>query len=136
MAKCIGLAHIGVFVEDFERSVKFYTEVLDFKVNWKGGLDDKDGHFDIALVQNDAVILEIVRQPDSLRRQRKEDGPIDHIAILYDDVSEMHQKLLKMGYEFETQELVENPEFGGTGAKWIFFRGPDGEHIELAQLLK
>lgn len=31
MAKMEGLAHIGVFITDIERSKKFYEDVLDFE---------------------------------------------------------------------------------------------------------
>ena len=55
MAKMEGLAHIGVFITDIERSKKFYEDVLDFETIWECGVEEKDGTVtNVAFVKNGA----------------------------------------------------------------------------------
>ena len=132
MAEVIGLAHIGVFVKDIEVSKKFYTEVLGLELINECVFVDDTNTFTIAFVQKGTLIIELVM----MKYQRElKDGVVDHVAMQVDDLEGMIKKLAAQGIEFESKEAISHPTMLGNGAKWIFFRGPDNEHLEISQIL-
>ncbi|GHU66465.1 lactoylglutathione lyase [Clostridia bacterium] len=134
MAKMQGLAHVGLFVNDLERSVTFYTDVLEFDVIWRCGLDEPDGtSTKIAFVKNGDLTIEIVGR--AVAEERK-DGWHDHIAIAVEDIEEVAGDLRKKGISFESAEPVFSDRVFPHGAKWLTFRGSDGEHLEITEVLK
>lgn len=133
MANILGLAHAGIFVKDAKRSKQFYEEILGTEAVWDchfGG-ENKDDYI-VSIVQNGTAVLELVERKNGDERT---DGIIDHIAFQVDDIEGVIASLKVKGIEFETDEVVHEPSMLQNGSKWIFFRGPDGEHIELAQPL-
>ena len=66
---------------------------------------------------------------------RKEDGATDHIAYAVKDLDAVIAKLKAEGIVFDTEEPEYCAEMFSNGTKWIFFRGPDNERIELAETL-
>jgi len=126
-----GLAHIGVFISDKERSITYYSEMLDFECYHRVNIEEKNGTVRIAFIKNGSCVIELVQLPDAAQ---KPDGPIDHIAMDVDDIDAAMANLKAKGIKFETDE----PLFLSTmfsGVKYAFFRGPDGEHLELNQIL-
>ena len=133
MGEMKGLAHVGVFVSDLERTKAFYRDVLEFDITWECTIDGDDGKpVDIAFAQNGNVILELVKFAEPPKR---EDGTVDHIAIAVEDIEQVKQRLEERGVTFETKEIVYNPLVFPQGSKWILFRGPDNEHLELTEVL-
>jgi lactoylglutathione lyase len=132
MAEIIGLAHIGVFVKDIKKSQKFYAEILGLETIHECVFEGEDNTFTIAFMKKGSLCLEIV-----MREHQTElgDGVVAHIAMQVDDLDGMIQKLGALGIEFETKEPVYHPTMLGGGTKWIFFRGPDNEHLEISQIL-
>ena len=128
----MGLAHVGVFVKDIQRSKKFYTEVLGLEVIDECVFVDENNTYTIAFVKKGSLIIELV-----MMKIQKElgDGVVDHIAMQVDDLDGMIAKLGAKGIQFESKEPVHHPSMLGKGAKWIFFRGPDNEHLEISQIL-
>ena len=129
--KITGLGHIGVFVKDIDKSVDFYTNVLGFECYHRAEIPDKDGLTRIAFVKSGTCILELVQFPVV---PEKKDGPVDHIAMAVDDIDAVQARLKEKGIAFETESPIHLPQVMN-GCKYIFFRGPDGEHLELNQLL-
>lgn len=132
MAQIIGLAHIGIFVKDIEKSKKFYTEILGLECINECVFEGVDNTFTIAFMKKGSLCIELV-----MRKYQSElgDGVIDHIAMQVDDLDAMLVKLSAFGIKFEAKEPDYHPTMLGSGAKWIFFRGPDNEHLEIAQIL-
>lgn len=122
-----GLAHIGVFVKDLEVSTKFYQDILGLDIFFSFKCD---GTVPVAFAQIGTCILEIVERPDCADRT---DGVIDHIAFAVENIEAVRDQLAAKGIEFIEKEIVYNEEIFGTGAKWILFRGPDGEHLEITE---
>jgi len=133
MAKITGLAHVGVFVKDIKKSQKFYTEVLDFDTRWECEFSDENNTYTICIVQNGGLAIELVQMKD--QDVRTGNGVVGHIAMLVDDLEGMMEKLKSRGVEFETKEPAHYDVMLENGSKWIFFRGPDDEHLELTQIL-
>jgi len=129
--KITGLGHIGVFISDIERSIAYYTDILDFECYHRVDLEENGGITRIAFIRNGSCIIELVQKPDAAQ---KADGPIDHIAMDVDDIDSVMADLKAKGVEFETEEPVFLPTMFN-GVKYALFRGPDGEHLEINQLL-
>jgi lactoylglutathione lyase len=130
MAKLGGLAHIGVYTSNINRSVQFYTDVLDFERFSECVLEENDNHVKLAFLQNGNLILELIEFAKPLHRG---DGIIDHFAIASEDIETICEKLKSKGIVFETKEIGYAANVLENGCKGIFFRGPDDERIEIVE---
>ncbi|XEC94911.1 VOC family protein [Paenibacillus tarimensis] len=120
-----GFHHIAIRVYDFDASVRFYTEVLGFteRVRWGEGnsrammLDTGDGNY-----------LEIFAGG---AEGAKPEGAYLHLALRSDDVDGALEIARGAGMEVtvEPKDVV----LGGIPVRIAFFKGPDGEIIELFQ---
>lgn len=128
--KITGLAHIGVFVKDMKTSQDFYKEVLGFECYSESDIPTDDGITSVAFLRCGTCEIELVKLPVY---EKRTDGPVDHIAFAVDDLDCMKKCLEKKGIEYETDEPIELSMVLDNGVKYIFFRGPDGEHLELSQ---
>lgn len=77
----LNLAHIGVYVHDLERSVRFYQDVLDFVQIFRY----ENQGTPIAFLQNGTCVLELIEKPASAGRT---DGRVDHIALAVTDLAQ------------------------------------------------
>ncbi len=128
-----GLAHIGLYVRDIERTKKFYAEMLGFVTYFECVSESPEGDILIAFARNGDCVLEIVQLPVQKTRQ---DGPFDHIALKVSNIEEVKKELESRGIIFEEDEITYAAHvFPPKGSKWILFRGPDNEHIELNELM-
>jgi len=133
MAKMGGLAHVGLFISDVEKSRDFYNDILEFETIWETELEDEGGVTKIAFVRNGNLTLELVQPcggPNS------GDGVVDHIAMAVEDIEAIRKNLEKKGIEFEQEETVFSDRVFENGAKWLLFRGPDNEHLEITEVMK
>lgn len=131
--KMEGFAHIGLFVNDIERSLKFYTEKLNFKLIWESVNQCDDGDVLVKFIQNGDSVIELVQFPKPIQR---EDGWFDHIAMNVEDIDAVIAELEKTGIAFEEGSYTHAPQTFEKGSKWVMFRGPDNEHLELNERLK
>lgn len=132
MAKVTGLAHIGIFVSDIEVTKEFYKNILGMDITFECVFEDDTNTYTIAFAKLGNLTLELVSPKF---KDDKADGIIDHIAFAVDDLEGVMESLKQKGIEFETKEPTFYAGMLENGSKWIFFRGPDGEHIELTQVL-
>jgi catechol 2,3-dioxygenase-like lactoylglutathione lyase family enzyme len=132
MAKISGLAHVGIFVKDVKTSQKFYEDLLGFKTEWECEFSDPANTYTVAIIRNGDLAIELVQKK---KQTPLGEGPTDHVAMLVDDIEGMIKQLKEKGIKFETEEVVYREVMLANGSKWIFFRGPDNEHIELTQIL-
>lgn len=126
--KIDGAAHIGLYIKDVERSKEFYTEALGFKVICE--FTSLEGN-KMAFVQSGDLMIELIQHVEWMDRK---DGLYDHIAMLVDDIDEAYESLKSMGIEFEGEIYYDSLVFD-KGVKYVAFRGPDGEHLELYQVM-
>jgi catechol 2,3-dioxygenase-like lactoylglutathione lyase family enzyme len=132
VAKVVGLSHIGIFVKDLEKSQKFYKDILGFRTIWECEFSDADNTYTIAFIQNNTIVIELVKRKIQTSLG---DGVTDHVAMAVDNLEEIIKDLSAKGIKFESREPIFCADMFEKGTKWIFFRGPDNEHIELAQSL-
>jgi lactoylglutathione lyase len=129
MIHITGVAHIGIRVADFERSVRFYT-ALDFSVI----RDDRKERV-VVLKHPSGVEINLLDSADHDNEGRNVlmDEAIQfpgytHIALGICDVYAAAQEVRLMDIA-----ITEGPVTFGDGSTSIFFRDPDRNVIELSQ---
>lgn len=126
--KGCGFHHLSMSVRDLERSIKFYVEGLGFKerVSWGTPprrtvlLDTGDGnYFELSQGESDKTF---------------EEGVFKHIALRVDDCDAAIELARKAGAEVTMEprdvNLSSKPPIP---IRIAFFKGPDGEIVELFQ---
>lgn len=133
MSEIRGLAHVGVRTKDQEAAKRFYTDVLGFEVIWECTVPEADGTTtQVTFLRNGDLTIEAFT-PE--QEEERGDGRIDHIAMRVKDIERVQKKLLEKGIEFETAEPVHCAAVFENGSKWLMFRGPSGERLEIAEVL-
>lgn len=121
------LLHTMIRVKDIEASLKFYTELLNMKLDkkkrledcWLYFLNDEDGATQLELTYNDET-------PDAGYDLGKGFG---HFAFSVESLDKFTEKLHSLGYEY----LYEPFDLNGKGTKIAFVQDPDGYEIELIE---
>ena len=125
MSRATKLLHTRYRVNDLERTVKFYTEIL--------GLEEIRRHKSprgselvfLKAPQSDELI-EITHFPGSGPVQVQAD--LTHLAFEVDSLAEFEQHLAKFGMIYS-----DGPTTSGTGTVFAFIDAPEGYEIELIQ---
>ncbi|MEH7275659.1 VOC family protein [Neobacillus vireti] len=120
------LEHVGVMVSDLEVSIDFYQNVL--------GLDLKDKFaaspaVNLAFLgdrESSQVIVELIAGENN---SFPDEGKVHHIAFTVDSIEEEIERLKGLKVPFSNNEISTL----ANGSKYIFFKGPDGETLELFQ---
>lgn len=123
-----GIAHVGLYIKDIERSKKFYMEILGFEnicefLSLEGNK--------VAFMKSGGLIIELIEHKVWMDRK---DGLFDHIAMEVEDIEETSRQLKELGISFEADIYYDDLTFEN-GVKYQAFRGPDGEHLEIYQTL-
>ena len=121
-----GIHHIAIICSDYERSKKFYTEVLGFTIVQEVYRKERESYkLDLAL--NGTYVLELFSFPHPpARPSRPEATGLRHIAFRVADIEAVVQALNGIGI---TPEPIRTDEY--TGKKFTFFADPDQLPIEL-----
>lgn len=123
----VPFSHVGLVVTDLDRSVRFYEEALGLKCLER--YPDSGRGLQIAFMGVDAPVIELLYYTDPARRDRPERGRYDHFAWSVEDITKAIERLTGHGVELEqpgVQTVLD-------GRQIAFFRGPDGERVELVQ---
>ena len=123
-----GYAHTGLYIKDVERSKKYYSEILNFTCVCEFTNETGDR---LAFMKSGDLIIELIQHKVWMDRR---DGLFDHIAMRVDDIEAVSATLAARGVEFEDDIYFERRVFDN-GVKYQAFRGPDGEHLEIYQVL-
>ncbi len=125
----IAFGHVGLIVTDVSRSSRFYRDVLGL-VEMSRNVDTDRG-LETAYLGNDSAVLELLRYSDSSLNAREGKGRLDHVAWFVDDIRAAMEKMRGRGCEFRPNDPV-----NVRGERLVAFtNGPDGERIELDQIL-
>jgi len=128
-----GLYHIGIYTTDIERSLSFYTQMLDFNLKWRGMVDHPAmGKIKVALVEQQNCTIELV-QPNDAALVNEKAGPIQHLALKVESIDKVMERWKsKKITEFPLGEIEDLPSFG-KGIRHTFIYGPSHERIELVE---
>lgn len=124
----IKLEHVGVMVKDLGVSLDFYQKILGLDL-----LDKIEANPEVTLAflgdkQTGQVYVELVH---GRKNEFADDGKVNHIAFTVDNIEDEVQRLKSLNVSFfdDTILTIENK------SKYVFFKGPDGEKLELFEPL-
>jgi len=117
-----GVEHIGIKASHMEQAIKFYIEVLGFKLINRM----KPGEVELVFLELGGTVVELVEVIDN---RRYEDGVVNHLAIRVSNIFQAIEHLKVQQVELTSSE----PMALGEGRYNFFFRGPSGERLELYQ---
>ena len=123
-----GVAHVGLYIKDVERSIQFYQEVLGFEMIRR--FTSLEGNL-MAFMKSGNLIIELIQHVEWMDRR---DGLFDHIAMEVEDIEAVSEKLAAKGILFE-DAIYFDKLVTDAGVKYQAFRGPDGEHLEIYQYM-
>jgi glyoxylase I family protein len=118
--------HIAIICSNYERSKKFYTEVLQLTVVREVYRKERDSYkLDLAL--NGEYIIELFSFPSPpARPSRPEAQGLRHLAFAVDDIESVIEHLKQHNVEVEP---IRGDEF--TNKRFTFIADPDGLPIEF-----
>ena len=114
------LDHIGIYVSDLDKSLKFYNELFGFKVSEKFG----SGEAKIATLDIGGSLLELVQRPGSPGTPPV--GNWSHLAIHEPKFDETLAKL-------DAKKIEKRLITMANGNRLCFFNDLDGHTIEIME---
>ncbi|MDL1914253.1 MAG: VOC family protein [Bergeyella sp.] len=118
--------HVALIVSDYERSKKFYTEILDCSVISEVYREEKNSH-KLDLETDEGGRLELFSFPHPPARQSyPESCGLRHLAFEVQDVPQKREEFLSKGLDCEEIRIDE-----WTGKKFFFTVDPDGLPLEF-----
>jgi len=144
----ISIRHIGIVVNNIDKSLSFYRGLLGFEV--VRDMDEKGNIIDVflnmkgvnvrtvKLKDSNGIMIELLKfysHPKDLNlnvdNQLVNIG-CSHFALTIDNLDKLYQKLKKKKVYF----LSEPQTTSDNGVKVVFCKDPDGTFIELVEVLK
>lgn len=120
--------HIAIICSDYEKSKRFYTEVLGFEILAENYRAERNS-WKLDLILNGVYCVELFSFPDPPKRiSRPEARGLRHLAFLVDD---LNQAIAELTAKEVVCEPVRIDEF--TGKRFTFFEDPDSLPIELVE---
>jgi lactoylglutathione lyase len=120
------LEHVGVMVSDLEVSIGFYQDVLGLDLLDRFDANESTGLAFLGDGGSGQVIIELICGKDNTF---PDEGKVHHIAFTVDDIEGEIERLRSLKVHFTNDEISTL----ANGSKYIFFKGPDGETLELFQ---
>jgi len=120
------IEHTAIIVKNLEESIKFYEDILNFKLRTAGSNDSRKMAF-LYVEDNPQVEIELIEELTDVGQLA--DGVVDHLAFAIENMAESMEELKAKGIEF----LTEEPKLTIFGDKMILFRGINGELLQLIE---
>jgi glyoxylase I family protein len=124
--KIKGIHHIAILTDDYERSKRFYTEVLGFAVICETYRAERRSYkLDLAIAGR--YQIELFSFPDFQERASYPEAKgLRHLAFAVEDVEAAASELRAKGVLPQPVRVDEL-----TNKKFIFFTDPNGQPLEL-----
>lgn len=127
MPKITGIHHAAIRSTNFDASVGFYKNVLGLqsRISW-----GEQGKRAVMIDAGDGNYIEIFEFAEPAAAQ---EAILLHFALRTDDCSAMLEKVRESGavVTMEPKEVTIDSNIGPVLVKIAFFKGPDGEIVEL-----
>ena len=124
--KTTGIHHIAIICSDYERSKKFYVEVLCFSII-KETFRALRNSYKLDLRVGGTQQIELFSFPNPPERVNKPEAcGLRHLAFEVDDIEETVIYLKSQGVEVEDIRIDEI-----TGKRFTFFQDPDALPLEI-----
>ena len=115
------IKHVALRVKDIRRSVDFYTNILQMRIEWKPDPDN------VYLTSGgDNLALHQVGRGEA---DPNVEGALDHFGFIVSGPEEVDNWAEML--ESKGIELAQKPRTHRDGARSIYFRDPDGNLIQL-----
>lgn len=120
--------HIAIICSDYEKSKRFYTQILGLKIIREVFRTERQSYkLDLAINEN--YVIELFSFPNPPKRvSRPEATGLRHLAFEVDDIEKTRNYLLSHSIESETIRIDEYTE-----KKFFFIADPDDLPIEFYQ---
>ena len=138
--------HTGFVVEDLERSVAFYADVLGMRIatrmerqgetinqilgfpnaHIKGAFLDKEGGHQLELLQ-------YISPPSGVVRVNRNDLGASHLAFFVEDLDRFYQETSQRGLTYVNSPTSLTDESGKVLRKVAYSQDPDGNWLEFIE---
>lgn len=143
-----GLHHTGIYCNNIDESIAFYSEVFGFHLVYKSDAMEGDKPLKMAFIKHESGFsIELLEQQDKSSMEGTLVSP-NHIALRTDDADAMAEILKKHGVSFECEPFTAPIPFNepldardtdvftklsaaGVQVRIFFVRGPSNERIEI-----
>ncbi|KYC42683.1 hypothetical protein WA1_15180 [Scytonema hofmannii PCC 7110] len=124
--KITGIHHVAIICSDYERSKKFYVEVLGFSIIQETFRAHRNSYkLDLRVGENHQIELFSFLSPPK-RVSTPEACGLRHLAFQVDNIEQTVSDLSSQGIEAENIRIDEI-----TGKKFTFFKDPDNLPLEI-----
>lgn len=119
------MEHFGIMVSDMDRSVQWYTTVLGLKLRQRVNLSETT---ELAFLTVGESEIELIYKKGPFSYPL--DGVVNHLAFTVTDLDAIFAHLKEQKVTMISEAPVTATALG---ARIAFFRGPDGEKLELVE---
>jgi lactoylglutathione lyase len=118
--------YVGIRAVDLQKSIDFYTKLLEMKVVGRGKNEQTKGEFVALVSQEGGFVLELnYYEKGSPHCTKYEVGEgLDHLAFGVDDLDKALKEAKSAGYPTVL-------EMKADGGRWAYIEDPNGIWIEL-----
>jgi glyoxylase I family protein len=126
MIKTSGIHHVAIICSDYERSKKFYTEILGFTIIEETFRKERNSYkLDLKVGNNDQI--ELFSFPNRPKRvSNPEACGLRHLAFKVENIEQTVFYLKSQNIEVENIRVDDL-----TGKKFTFFQDPDNLPLEI-----
>ncbi len=118
--------HVAIICSDYERSKRFYVEVLGLRIIAENSRADR-GSYKLDLALDDGTQIELFSFPDPpLRASYPEARGLRHLAFSVNNIDDAVASLRACNVGCEATRIDQ-----ATGKRFTFFHDPDGLPLEL-----
>lgn len=126
MIKINRIHHIAIICSDYEKSKRFYTEILGFTIIAENYRAERQS-YKLDLAVNGIYVIELFSFTNPPQRvSRPEAAGLRHLAFEVDNIDDTTEWLSQNGVVFEPVRI---DEF--TGKRFTFFADPDNLPVEF-----
>ena len=119
--------HSMIRVKDIDASLKFYTELLNMKLEEERRLDDCTLYF--LSDEENTCQIELTYNDETPTDGYENGNCFGHFAFSCENLDKFSEKVNQLGYKY----LYEPFDLNGKGSKIAFINDPDGNEIELIE---